>query len=84
MNTKLTLMIEEEVIKIAKEYAKEKGQSLSGLVENYFKFITKERREIEPEQLSPRVRRLRGVIKIEGELDYKKVLEEELTKKYDR
>ena len=85
MNTKLTLTIEEEVIRIAKEYAKEKGQSLSDLVENYFKLITNERRQIEPEQLSPRVRRLRGIIKIEGdELDYKKILEEELTKKYGR
>ncbi|MEM6736185.1 MAG: DUF6364 family protein, partial [Bacteroidota bacterium] len=52
MNTKLTLTIEEEVIKIAKEYAKEKGQSLSDLVENYFKLITINRRQIEPEQLS--------------------------------
>ncbi len=85
MNTKLTLTIEEEVIKVAKEYAKEKGQSLSDLVENYFKLITNERRQIKPEQLSPRVRRLRGIIKIEGnELDFKKILEEELTKKYGR
>jgi hypothetical protein len=32
MNTKLTLTIEKEVIEIAKEYAKEKGLSLSGMV----------------------------------------------------
>ena len=84
MNTKLTLTIEEEVIRIAKEYAKEKGQSLSDLVENYFKLITNNRRQIEPEQLSPRVKRLRGIIKMDDELDYKKILEEELTKKYGR
>lgn len=36
MNTKLTLTIEKEVIATAKAYAKEKGQSLSDLVENYF------------------------------------------------
>ena len=84
MNTKLTLTIEEEVIRIAKEYAKEKGQSLSDLVENYFKLITNNRRQIEAEQLSPRVKRLRGIIKMDGELDYKKILEEELTKKYGR
>ncbi len=46
MNTKLTLTIEKEVIQIAKEYAKEKGQSLSDLVENYFKLITTEMTEI--------------------------------------
>lgn len=32
MNTKVTLTIEKEVIEIAKEYAKEKGQSLSEMV----------------------------------------------------
>jgi hypothetical protein len=36
MNTKLTLTLEKEVIEIAKKYAKEKGQSLSEIVENYF------------------------------------------------
>ena len=46
MNTKLTLTIEKEVIETAKEYAKEKGQSLSEMVENYFKLITLSRREI--------------------------------------
>ncbi|MBK8044456.1 MAG: hypothetical protein IPK21_18440 [Haliscomenobacter sp.] len=83
MNTKLTLTIEEEVIKTAKEYAKEKGQSLSDLVENYFKLISKDRREIQPEQLSPRIQRLRGIMTIDEDFDYKKVLTEELSKKYD-
>ena len=41
MNTKLTLTIEKEVIQIAKAYAKEKGQSLSELVENYLKLSTR-------------------------------------------
>jgi len=83
MNTKLTLTIEKEVIKTAKEYAKEKGQSLSDLVENYFKLITRDRREIQPEQLSPRIQRLRGIMTIDDDFDYKEVLTEELSKKYD-
>lgn len=82
MNTKLTLTIEKEVIKTAKEYAKEKGQSLSDLVENYLKLITSDRREIHPEQLSPRIQRLRGIMTIDDDFDYKKVLTEELSKKY--
>ena len=82
MNTKLTLTIQKEVIQIAKEYAKEKGQSLSELVENYFKLITINRREIKPEELSPRIQRLRGVIKTSEKLDYKQILTEELEKKY--
>jgi len=60
MNTKLTLTIEKEVIKEAKEYAKERGQSLSDLVENNFKLLTKDERKIKPSQLSPRIKRLRG------------------------
>jgi hypothetical protein len=82
MNTKLTLTIEKEVIELAKIYAKEKGQSLSEMVENYFKLITTDKRQIKPEELSPRIRRLRGIIKIDDKIDYKKILEEELAKKY--
>lgn len=83
MNTKLTLTIEKEVIEIAKEYAKEKGQSLSELVENYFKFVTVKRYEFKERQLSPRVKKLRGIIKNDENLDYKRILTEELLKKYE-
>ncbi len=82
MNTKLTLTIEKEVIEIAKEYAKDKGQSLSEMVENYFKVLTSGRAVINEKQLSPKVRKLRGIIKIENNLNYKEILTEELSKKY--
>lgn len=82
MNTKLTLTIEKEVIEIAKKYAREKGQSLSEMVENYFKLVTVSRTKIEEKQLSPKVRRLRGIIKIDQNSDYKQILTEELSKKY--
>ena len=82
MNTKLTLTIEKEVIEIAKEYAKEKGQSLSEMVENYFKFVTGKRMKIKEKQLSPNVRKLRGIIKTDANFDYKQILTEELSKKY--
>ncbi len=82
MNTKLTLTIESEVIKIAKEYAKEKGQSLSEMVENYFKFITLKRATLEEKELSPRVRKLRGILKVDKDFNYKQTLTEELSKKY--
>lgn len=81
MKTKLTLTIEEELIKVPKKYTKEKGQSLSEMVENYFKFITVERIKIKEKQLSPKVIKLRGIIKTDDNFDYKKVLNEELTKK---
>lgn len=82
MNTKLTLTIEKEVIEIAKEYAKEKGQSLSEMVENYFKFVTNKRIKTEEKQLSPKVKKLRGIIKTNESFDYKQILTEELSKKY--
>ena len=82
MNTKLTLTIEKEVIKIAKVYAKEKGQSLSKMVENYFKLITQDNIEINEKQLSPKVKKLRGIIKTDDNFDYKEILTEELSKKY--
>lgn len=82
MNTKLTLTIEKEVIEMAKKYAKEKGQSLSEMVENYFKLVTVNRIKIEEKQLSPKVRKLRGIIKTDEKIDYKETLTEELSKKY--
>ena len=82
MNTKLTLTIEKEVIEIAKEYAKEKGLSLSEMVENYFKLITVNRRKIQPKQISAKVRKLRGIINTNENFDYKQILTEELSKKY--
>jgi len=82
MNTKLTLTIEKEVIKEAIQYAKDKGQSLSDLVENYFKLLTKDKRKIRPNQLSPRIKYLRGILKVKKNFDYKKTLTEELSKKY--
>jgi hypothetical protein len=82
MNTKLTLTIEKEIIEVAKKYAKEKGQSLSEMVENYFKLLTVKRRKISEKQLSPKVRKLRGIMKTDHNIDYKQILTEELSKKY--
>lgn len=82
MSTKLTLTLEKEVIEIAKDYAKEKGQSLSEMVENYFKFVTVKRMKVKEKQLSTKVRKLRGIIKTDEPLDYKQILTEELSKKY--
>jgi hypothetical protein len=41
---KLTLSVDEAAIKKAKAYAKEVGESLSSLVEQYFKAMTAEKR----------------------------------------
>jgi hypothetical protein len=80
MNTKLTLTIEQSIIKKAKSYAKEKGQSLSDIIENYLKAITTEKRVVE--DISPLVNSLRGSFKAPESFDYKKELSEGLSEKY--
>ena len=85
MKTKLTLTLEKEVIKEAKAYAKDHGQSLSKIVENYFKNITKKEENnynSNENELSPIVKKLRGSIPLDEDIDYKEVLIEELQKKY--
>jgi hypothetical protein len=86
MNSKLTLTIEKDVIEKAKEYAARQGQSLSSLVENYFKHITFEKKE-EPKKgglkpLPESFMKLKGCLKHEGEFDYKEELTKALMEKY--
>ena len=80
MNTKLTLTIEQSIIEKAKSYAKEKGRSLSDIIENYLKVITTEQRAIE--DFSPLVNSLRGSFKAPENFDYKKELSQGLSEKY--
>ena len=81
MNTKLTLTIEHSIIEKAKKYASEKGRSLSDIIENYLKVITKEEQKREVE-LTPIVKSLKGTFKAPKRLDYKTELAKSLTKKY--
>lgn len=70
MTTKLTLTIDDSVILIAKDYAKQNGKSLSDIVENYLMSLTsKEKKE---EDISPKILKLKGVIKLPNNFDYKK------------
>lgn len=81
MNTKLTLTIEETVIESAKKYAKGKGRSLSNLIENYLRAITKESGS-EEIQLTPIVKSLKGSFTAPKDFDYKKELTKKLSDKY--
>ena len=81
MNTKLTLTIEHTIIEKAKKYANVKGRSLSDIVENYLKAITKED-NIENTDLTPIVKSLKGTFKAPKNIDYKKALSKRLTEKY--
>ena len=82
MNTKLTLTIEKEIIKRAKNYAKKKNRSLSDIIENYLKTLTKEDQKQKENNLSPIVKSLKGSFKMAKDLDYKKELQKRLEKKY--
>jgi len=82
MTTKLTLTIDDSVIETAKKYAKMKGKSLSGLVENYLKTLGSQQ-EVGGE-ISPDILKLKGVIQLPEQYDYKKELTAGLAKKYKR
>jgi replicative DNA helicase len=82
MNTKLTLTIEQSIIEKAKKYASERGRSLSDIVENYLKAITKEEDKKGEDELTPIVKSLKGTFKAPEDFDYKKELSKSLTKKY--
>lgn len=84
MAKKLTLRIDEEVIERAKEYAAERGISVSKLVEQYFEALVEEGNEKRSDDwkddLSPLTRSLLGRAKTDeggiDEDDYYRYLEE--------
>jgi len=82
MTTKLTLTLDDKVIRGAKRYAKEKGRSVSELVESYFKSIT-ELNENKSDELTSSVKSLMGSFKAPGNFDYKKILRDEKQRKYE-
>jgi len=82
MTTKLTLTIDDSVIAIAKKYAKQKGKSLSDIVENYLMSLTS--KEKKDESISPRILKLMGAIELPDNFDYKKELTKGLVKKYNK
>lgn len=81
MDAKLTLNVDKEIAGKAKKYARSKGRSLSDLVEDYLKFLTREM-ETETIRISPRVKSLLGSIKVPDGFDHKKELSKRLNEKY--
>lgn len=61
MRTKLTLRLDDKIIKKAKNIAQKNGKSLSKMVEDYFTNIKTE--VSKEEELTPRVRSLKGLLK---------------------
>ena len=80
MDTKLTLNVDKNVIEQAKEYAKSHKISLSRLIESYLSSLNdKKDKEIE---ITPLVKSLSGVIKLENDFDYKESYTNYLIEKY--
>ena len=68
MRTKLTITIEKSIIEQAKSYAKDKGRSLSELIEKYLKVIIDDNKKTVT--LSPAIKKLKGSVKLPDDLEY--------------
>ncbi len=89
MKTKLTLVMEDEVIYNAKIYAKKKEESLSSLVENYLKAIAVSSKLTNPKKSNSKksislIEKYRGIISLPENYDYKKEVGLYLLKKYNK
>ena len=89
MKTKLTLVMEDEVIYNAKKYAKKNDESLSSLVENYLKAVAVTSKLANPKKpysikTSSIIEKHRGIISIPEDYDYKKEIGLYLVKKYNK
>ena len=83
MDTKLTLTLDKQVITKAKKYAKNSGRSLSDLIESYLKNVVSSNNKDDFE-ISPRVKALMGSFKVPSSFDYKIVLSNALSEKYNK
>lgn len=82
MNTKLTLRLDDQLIRRAKRHAGDSGKTVSRLVADYFALLTAGDAPA-PAELTPRVRALQGALSGSGpdgsgldETDYRRHLEE--------
>ena len=81
MNTKLTLKLNKRTIENAKRYARKNNQSLSSLVERYFNLISEKEKSPEIE-ISPNVKELSGIIKLDKYFDLKDEYRKHIMEKY--
>jgi len=83
METKLTLKLEKSAIEKAKSYARKRNQSLSKLVEGFFRSLPDKADEgSSKERLTPIVKELSGIISLPEDFDIRGAYTEYLEKKY--
>ena len=76
-------MIDNSVLETAQKYAKAQGKSLSNLIEDYLKTISKDLQTIEQNiELSPSIKSLLGSVKLSDNVNDKDMLADEIMKKY--
>lgn len=83
MDSKLTIKLNENVIKRAKKYASDKKLSLSRLIENYLDSLTKEQED--EFEISPFVKSISNGKKIPADIndkDFRKEIIDDFDKKY--
>jgi hypothetical protein len=78
MQTKLTIRLEESLVRRAKSYARRSGKSLSALVADFFALLGPTNGAKDEEELTPAVRSLVGILSGApgSEKDYRRYLEE--------
>lgn len=77
MKKRLTLTIDEDLIRRAKRHSQKRGKTLSQTVEDYFALMDEPIEEIDEADLPPKVRSLVGILAGSGldERDYYDYLE---------
>ncbi len=69
--SRLTLNIDNQVVQRAKQYAKERGTSVSALVERYLDAVS---RPLKPVEDPPVLREIRGILRNGDREDYRQHL----------
>lgn len=80
MKTKLTLRLNNDVIRRAKIYAQKHKTSLSKMIESYLNSVTGNKSE--NIEITPLVKSLSGVIELPEDYDYRKDYADHLSEKY--
>lgn len=79
MSSKLTLSIDESVLRRAKQYARAHGKSLSKVIEQYLSYVTRD--ELPPNDVTEEVARLSDTLPaslVERDLKYEYLAEKYL------
>ncbi len=83
METKLTLKLDADLIEKAKRYAKDHDESLSKVVENFFRFLPDEnKKESDEIEITPWVKSMMGTVSLPDDYDIKEEKLKRLLEKY--